>query len=139
MTMMDKNPESEQLPLRILPVEPDASDRAAYEAVELDVGMNLQSKANLPGQLLVYLATCIPTGLRYVGIIYGRKQTIARRWRTHCKPSSAERYRRLERAIQQFGPDAFTVGAIDDAENLDELRGKEKTYVFVLDTFRNGY
>ena len=33
---MEKNPESEQLPLRILPVEPDASDRAAYEAVELD-------------------------------------------------------------------------------------------------------
>jgi len=33
---MDKNPENEQLPLRILPSEPDASDRAAYEAVELD-------------------------------------------------------------------------------------------------------
>ena len=33
---MMENPESEQLPLRILPVEPDASDRAAYEAVELD-------------------------------------------------------------------------------------------------------
>lgn len=84
---------------------------------------------------LVYLVTG-PTGLHYVGIIHGAKQTVAGRWREHC---SGKARGPLERAIRAHGPAAFSIAVIDTARTTTELQQKERLYVAVFDSYCNGY
>ena len=91
-----------------------------------------------PGRLLVYLITG-PTGLQYVGIVYGKNQTVAGRWGQHCNPKVNAKHRRLERAVAEYGSDAFTIEVIDEVYNLSVLGAKEQFYIKSFGTYPNGY
>lgn len=86
----------------------------------------------------VYIVTG-PGGRKYVGIVYGCKQTVAERWREHCSLRAATKHLRLERAIQKFGPAAFKIQTIDSALTIEELRRKETYYILLFNTHRTGY
>jgi hypothetical protein len=82
-----------------------------------------QLDPTVPGRMLVYLITCKPTGQKYVGIVYGKKQTVASRWKEHCK---APRHGRLLfNATQEHGSEQFTVETIDAADDIPQLGFKE--------------
>lgn len=80
-----------------------------------------------------------PAGKKYIGIVYGRKQTVAGRWCEHCSPRAATKHLRLERAIRKYGPAAFRIQTIDSARTIEELRRKESYYILLFGTHRSGY
>jgi|ERR1700685_74509 len=69
------------------------------------------------GQFLVYLAICLVTGMPYVGIVYGKNQTVEHRWQEHIRPRKQAYNHRLERAIREHGAENFK------AENVNASNG----------------
>src|ERR1700690_2840611 len=95
-----------------------------------------QLDPTVPGRLLVYLITCKPTVQKYVGIIHGKKQTVAGRWKQHCEmPGQGIR---LFRAVQEHGAAQFKVEIIDAADDRAQLDLKEKFYIRLHDSYANG-
>jgi group I intron endonuclease len=97
------------------------------------------SLLNKQGQFLVYLVTCLITGLPYVGVVYGVNQSVQGRWEQHCNPWKGAYHHRLERAIREHGEVNFTVEVIDKADDRRMLGFKERFYISLYDAFKNGY
>jgi group I intron endonuclease len=95
------------------------------------------------GIIDIYLVTCIPTNLKYVGAtsqIYGPSL----RWSYHVSDAKSEqKYDKncsaLHKAINEYGPDKFTIEKITECtfKQLDEM---EQKYVAEFNTlYPNGY
>jgi len=91
----------------------------------------------------IYLVTCLPTGLKYVGAtnkIYGHLT----RWSYHISDAKSEqKYDKncsvLHKAINQYGSDNFTVEMIDEC-TFKQLDDFEQKYVAEFNTlYPNGY
>ncbi len=91
---------------------------------------------NIPGQKLVYLITG-PAG-HYIGIVFGKNQTVTGRWHQHC---SSLRFTapRLECAIATFGKQAFTISIIANAATPVELKLKEQFFIRLYSSIQRGY
>lgn len=99
-----------------------------------------------PGQTrtrfgLIYVVTHRATGRQYVG--QTKELSAQHRWQKHIdelsKPSTKS-LRPLIKAIEQFGPDAFSCEPIDDASSLAELNEKERYWINTLGTLKpNGF
>lgn len=76
---------------------------------------------------VVYIVTHLASGRVYVG---QTKQSVRARWAQHCsQPHCA----RLHRAIKKYGPDAFSVGVVAQADAQDSLDAAE---VFFIEQMR---
>src|ERR1017187_6487051 len=89
--------------------------------------------------MLIYLVTCKTTGLRYVGQIHGKQQTVAGRWSEHCAPPPCKSNYRLERAIREHGAENFSTCIIDKADDRATLNFKERFHIALQDSHVNGY
>lgn len=90
---------------------------------------------------LIYVVTHRATGRQYVG--QTKELSAQHRWQKHIdelsKPSTKS-LRPLIKAIQDFGPDAFSCESIDNASSLAELNEKERYWIHKLGTLRpNGF
>lgn len=93
-----------------------------------------------PGHLdrcygLIYVVTHTISGRKYVG--QTKEPTVHRRWELHVEEAfknSKKTTRPLVKAIQDFGPDAFTVTQLDEAQSHRELNAKEVLWIAVLGT-----
>jgi hypothetical protein len=76
-------------------------------------------------------------GLRIRAIFDRRSRTVHQRWALHVEEAfknSKKTTRPLIKAIQDFGPDAFTVNQLDEAQSQRELNAKEVLWIAVLGT-----
>ena len=85
--------------------------------------------------MIIYKITNNINGKIYIGQTTG---SLERRWRQHrCKSSGC---RVLQKAIQKYGAERFTVEQIDTAADIDELNQKEKFWIQQYDCIvPNGY
>jgi group I intron endonuclease len=91
------------------------------------------------GKFLVYLVICRVNNLPYVGVIYGKSQTVIHRWHEHCNPVPSKQHFRLETAIREHGIDNFTIEVLDKADTRALLMSKERFYIRLYDSYYNGY
>jgi hypothetical protein len=90
----------------------------------------------IPGQFLVYAVKCLTTGRHYVGVIHGKRQTVGRRWRDHCRATHPTYF---EQAIHEHGIGNFQVMIVAKAETIAELERLEQHFVRRFDSYQNGY
>jgi len=90
---------------------------------------------------LIYVITHTESGRQYVG--QTKEQTVGNRWDLHileaCK-NSKKTVRPIIKAIQTYGPEAFTYTRLDDARSHAELNEKEVLWIDRLKTIKpNGF
>lgn len=76
--------------------------------------------------MIVYLVTNNLTGSRYVGIT---SRCLKDRWREHCHRSKQTAKFKLSRAIQKYGPSAFSVEVLCELDTYDDLVEAERIFV----------
>ena len=85
----------------------------------------------------IYLVTNLANGSLYIGCTVG---DIERRWRNgHVRTAIKQNgSSHLNRAIRKYGPESFVVEVIDAARTKAEMYAKERRYITLMDTFRDG-
>lgn len=78
--------------------------------------------------MFIYLITNNFNQKKYVGYT---TTTPAKRFSRHCTNSRIQKYP-LARAIAKYGKESFTVEQLDEAQNIDELKEKEKYWIALL-------
>ncbi len=90
---------------------------------------------------LIYVITHTESGRQYVG--QTKKKTVGDRWQLHileADKNSKKTVRPIIKAIQSYGPDAFTYTRLDDARSHAELNEKEVLWIDRLKTLKpNGF
>ena len=86
--------------------------------------------------LTIYKITCLVNQKVYVG---QTSETIEKRFARHMGYQKEENDTKFYRAIRKYGTENFRVEAIDYADNQEELDQKEKYYIDLFDSVKNGY
>lgn len=81
----------------------------------------------------VYHVFCTKTGKCYIGQTW---QTLRRRWKRHCRPSSCCK---LWRAVQKYGPRSFVVTPLTTCSSQTDLDLAERYWIRYFDSVENGY
>lgn len=88
----------------------------------------------------IYKITCKNTGKIYIG---KSESSIEDRWNGHVRtaflPSHGDYNFPFHRAIRKYGPNAFIVEQIDQCENSEELKQKEKFWISYYNSYHDGY
>jgi group I intron endonuclease len=82
--------------------------------------------------MIVYLVTNQQNGCRYVGVTI---RTIEARWREHTQRSKQNANFKLGRAIQKYGPSAFSVEVLCELDDYDDLLEAERIFVATLGAY----
>lgn len=87
--------------------------------------------------MIIYKITNTVNGMVYIGQTKG---SLERRWSQH-KAAVHKKWARfkLQKAIEQFGAEAFTVEQIDCAETKEEANEKEMHWIKEYNSFEHGY
>lgn len=83
--------------------------------------------SSLPRNFVVYLITCIPTGMQYIGIT---TQPLRKRWNNHLNGGlSGRQMTPLHKTIARLGPGEFTMEPIFSAFTVRDLLESEKLLI----------
>ena len=85
---------------------------------------------------IVYKATCLPTGLAYIG---QTTKPLAFRKRVHFQEARRGIDRPFYRAIRTYGEDSFRYEVLQDCVPVAELGKTEQAFIAAYDTYHNGY
>jgi group I intron endonuclease len=86
---------------------------------------------------IIYLATCITTGLKYVGQTTG---DIQRRWRGHCDAAKKGSTWKLSEAIREYGSESFQLKVLCECDSAQTLNETETKLIQDLNVvWPNGY
>lgn len=86
--------------------------------------------------LTIYKITCLVNQKIYVG---QTSETIEKRFARHMGYQKEENDTKFYRAVRKYGAENFEIEAIDFADTQEELDKKEKYYIDLFDSVRNGY
>jgi group I intron endonuclease len=87
--------------------------------------------------MIVYLVTNRSNGSRYVGVT---SRSLEDRWSEHRHRSKQNAKFKLGRAIQKYGPSAFSVEVLCELDTYDDLLAAESIFIANLGTFSaSGY
>lgn len=88
----------------------------------------------------IYKITCRPTNKIYIG---KTQTTIQERWKEHCRvaflPSHGDYNFPFHRAIRKYGVENFLVEKIDETDDNEKLKEKEKYWINFYNSYNNGY
>lgn len=79
----------------------------------------------------IYLITCRPTNLKYVGLTV---MSLDRRFHHHTAAASAGSGSLLHEAIRAHGPDNFVIELLEPVSSEDDLPERERHWIAKLDT-----
>lgn len=85
---------------------------------------------------VIYTAQNTFTGEVYVG---ATSKSLIERKNDHLQKSRKGSDRVFHQAIRTFGSDSFVWTEVDSANSLNELADKETEYIYLYDSFQNGY
>lgn len=87
---------------------------------------------------IVYVWTCLKTGMKYVGQTVG---SIDRRWKGHVTAALRKQLPwKLHDAIREHGPESFSGQVVKECQTQKELNVVEKQFIAELNTmWPNGY
>lgn len=90
--------------------------------------------------MYIYKVTNTVNGMVYIG---QTKRDVAHRWKQHCYDAkyTEDIYHKgkLQKAINEFGAENFTVEQIDVAASKEEANKKEMYWIAHYDSTNNGY
>nr|WP_315130336.1 NUMOD1 domain-containing DNA-binding protein [uncultured Flavobacterium sp.] len=85
---------------------------------------------------IVYKAENTVTGEVYVG---ATSKSLIERKNDHLQKSSKGSDGFFHQAIRTYGSDSFVWTEVDSASSINELAEKETEYIYMYDSFQNGY
>ena len=91
---------------------------------------------NTINNYILYKAQNTITGESYIG---ATTRSIEERKADHLQKSNRGLGSNFQEAIGTYGSDAFTWEQIDTAITINELAEKEAEYIYMYDSFQNGY
>lgn len=88
----------------------------------------------------IYKITCNITNKIYIG---KSQTTVEDRWNGHCKaaflPSHSDYNFPFHRAIRKYGKENFTIETIDEENDSNKLKEKEKYWISYYNSYKEGY
>lgn len=77
--------------------------------------------------MTVYLITCLPTGMKYVGVT---KRSVTKRWQSHVNDALSERLKGpLQRDIKRLGAHQFSITPICSAKSIADMLESERVLI----------
>lgn len=84
---------------------------------------------------IVYCIYCLPNNKKYIGIT---TKSLSERFNKHCSDSKRRKCR-FYNAIRKYGINNFIIGIIEECEDYNLLKEREKYYIDLYGTYKNGY
>lgn len=88
----------------------------------------------------IYKVICKTSNKIYIG---KTESSVSKRWREHCRVAFLESHGDynfpFHRAIRKYGTENFVVETIDQTENSEELKEKEKFWINFYNSYYDGY